>query len=195
MKKIIKQAWRDPVWSNVIALFIVGIVSSRYISARSIIENISFRQSWSTAIAFLGKATPINNLIIILITVILVTLVTWIYHNKKRGQNSLSEHKMNSAEKIEMMDDSPEHHNSYSGSPVVFFADRVAMSFPGVRGFQWLNDQNDALNRLSVLLQGPLTFKSNAPIWWLRGLRNNSISSFKVLNNRKSPSLNSQSVF
>ena len=73
-----------------------------------------------------------------------------------------------------------------SETQTVFFSQRMAKAFPGVRGLRWLDDRRDAVSRLAIVLSPPLTFKvreggSSTPLWWWRGNRNDPISRFEVL--------------
>ena len=72
-------------------------------------------------------------------------------------------------------------HPSESAS---FFAERFSQAFPGVRSTMWF-EEKEAVKRLKVLLQEPLSFKSgnsiNSPIWWW-GDGNLQIERFRVLN-------------
>lgn len=64
----------------------------------------------------------------------------------------------------------------------VFFADRFATSFPGVRGAKEFTGE-EATYRLSLLLRDPLSVslgnRSAIPIWWFSGHRSMQIESFK----------------
>jgi len=51
--------------------------------------------------------------------------------------------------------------------PTVFFDERVCMAFPGIRGLHIIEDPNEAISRLSVLLQSPLESEHRSPIWML----------------------------
>jgi len=68
-------------------------------------------------------------------------------------------------------------------SSAVLFSDRFSLAFPGVREISWYSG-NDAVKRLSILLQEPLTFSlddsQTQPIWWWRG-GNLQISNFEKL--------------
>lgn len=66
---------------------------------------------------------------------------------------------------------------------VDFFASRFAKSFPGVRGLRLFESPTEAVQRLAKLLEEPLVFHKDTPIWWWRGTRNLHISNFKVLEN------------
>lgn len=68
-----------------------------------------------------------------------------------------------------------------------FFADRFANAFPGLRSIGWFNGQ-EAVDRLALLLQSPLTFKSKdhgvtSPIWWF-GRGNLQVEKFKRIDAR-----------
>lgn len=67
-----------------------------------------------------------------------------------------------------------------------FFSDRFSSAFPGIRGVTWFENQNEAIQRLSKLLEPPLVFElkdgtsRHHPVWWWR-FGNNHIESFEVL--------------
>lgn len=64
-----------------------------------------------------------------------------------------------------------------------YFEDRLAKTFPGVRGLQVYTRQV-AFEKLTLLLKEPLTLPThlkNAPLWWWRGTGNMYIEHFKVL--------------
>lgn len=71
-------------------------------------------------------------------------------------------------------------------SSTTLFAERFASAFPGLRSTQWFEGET-AVERLQLLLTGPLTFRDGAagdgfqtPIWWF-GDGNNGIERFRVL--------------
>ena len=70
-----------------------------------------------------------------------------------------------------------------AASPNAFFEDRFKQAFPGVRSPTWFSKENNSIDRLARLLQLPLKFSNAAPIWWWRD-GNNSINSFKILENQ-----------
>jgi hypothetical protein len=47
-----------------------------------------------------------------------------------------------------------------------FFSERFAHAFPGVRGTSWFRRPQEAISRLNVLLENPVVFKEDCPIWW-----------------------------
>jgi hypothetical protein len=74
--------------------------------------------------------------------------------------------------------------------PTVFFSQRVADAFPGLRGLQWLNDPEQAIERLDLLLRPPLTFRLSgggysSPIWWWRGDRTSQVETFEAVSKTK----------
>ena len=69
-----------------------------------------------------------------------------------------------------------------SVSSASFFSQRFSSSFPGVRGIQRFGSSDEAVTRLSKLLEDPLKFnKHYCPVWWFRGDRNFQIESFEHL--------------
>ncbi|MDA8328728.1 MAG: toll/interleukin-1 receptor domain-containing protein [Betaproteobacteria bacterium] len=58
---------------------------------------------------------------------------------------------------------------SISGqSSLVFFSNRFAQAFPGVRGIQWFRDPTEAVKRLALFFKEPFYFRDSLPIWWWR---------------------------
>ncbi len=86
------------------------------------------------------------------------------------------EHKPSKSEYMEYgvaVDEFGNH--TISAAPTVFFADRIAKAFPGVRGLHWFKKSKEALDRLDLLLKQPLFFEKSVgygtttdPIWWWR---------------------------
>jgi CHAT domain len=66
-------------------------------------------------------------------------------------------------------------------SSTSLFSQRFAKSFPGVRGIQPFSSPGETITRLSKLLEDPLSFNKNSPIWWFRGYQNSPINSFEHL--------------
>lgn len=67
------------------------------------------------------------------------------------------------------------------GHNTVFFAERFAEAFPGVRGISWFGEPKELQVRVLKLLEEPLTFGGSEPIWWWRGPRNLRIKHFRAL--------------
>lgn len=79
-----------------------------------------------------------------------------------------------------------------SVAPSVFFSNRISKAFPGIRGLEWFNNSEKALDRLEILLKSPLSFEkaighgvSNEPVWWSRGFSDLPILSFKRISDKK----------
>ena len=72
----------------------------------------------------------------------------------------------------------------HSSESAAFFAERFGQAFPGIRSTTWFKEQ-EAVKRLKVLLQKPLSFKAEnsitTPIWWWR-YGNLQITRFRALN-------------
>lgn len=68
--------------------------------------------------------------------------------------------------------------------PTVFFYDRIAEAFPGIRGLYEINDKNEIISRLSILLREPLQFKGYYPSFVMFDMRGGTmdIRSYRVLN-------------
>lgn len=74
--------------------------------------------------------------------------------------------------------------------PSLFFYNRIADAFPGVRGLESIDVPEEAVERLKIFLKEPLQFDSgeggiSEPIWWFRGGSHNGIRSFKKLSEAK----------
>lgn len=79
--------------------------------------------------------------------------------------------------------------------PEVFFADRMADAFPGIRGLVWIIEPKKAVYHISHLLKKPLVFESKiknsnligniTPIWWFRGNAGLPINYFEILSDTK----------
>jgi len=73
-------------------------------------------------------------------------------------------------------------------APTVFFADRIAGTFPGIRGLHWYTEKRECVDRLLLLLKEPIAFENAVghgvfgdPIWWWRGGQCLPIRSFQSL--------------
>jgi hypothetical protein len=70
----------------------------------------------------------------------------------------------------------------------VYFYERFCSAFPGVRGIEWFSAPDEAISRLSKLLEPPLGLTSDKrsgtsnPIWWWRG-GNLQIHKFEQIDN------------
>jgi hypothetical protein len=76
------------------------------------------------------------------------------------------------------------------GESTVFFSDRFTQAFPGCRNVLLIDDPAEAVRRLDILLQKPLSVKVDdgpfgaSPIWWFRGGQNLPINSYRRIKNR-----------
>jgi TIR domain len=68
----------------------------------------------------------------------------------------------------------------YSSREVAnLFTDRFVQSFPGVRGIEWINDEEVAADRISRMMAEPLTLGGTHFAWWWRGPANLQIEKFE----------------
>lgn len=66
----------------------------------------------------------------------------------------------------------------------VWFSERFAQAFPGVRGVQWFDEPELVRTRLLRLLEPPLEYSDAQPVWWFRGPSNLPIRSFEHVRDR-----------
>lgn len=66
----------------------------------------------------------------------------------------------------------------------VWFSERFAQAFPGVRGVQWFDDAEQIKTRLLKLLEPPLIYVDAQPACWFRGPSNLPIGSFQHIRER-----------
>ena len=67
----------------------------------------------------------------------------------------------------------------------VFFSERFAQAFPGVREITWFEDSDQIKMRLLKLLEAPTVLRHTRPMWWWRGEDGAlSIREFKSLGGR-----------
>jgi len=95
------------------------------------------------------------------------------------NKTKIVKHKPSKSKHIEygvVVDEFGNH--TISIAPTVFFADRIAKAFPGIRGLHWFKKSKEALDRLDLLLKQPLLFEKSIgygttidPIWWWRDMR------------------------
>jgi TIR domain len=63
--------------------------------------------------------------------------------------------------------------------PILEFSNRFGRAFPGVRGIQWIDDEETIAERLSILLKQPLVFEKGTLAGWWRGPQNLHIDQFE----------------
>ena len=72
----------------------------------------------------------------------------------------------------------------------MFFRQRIAYAFPGVRGVKWYTNIKDIVLHLTRLLHQPLIFSTSnnggvsTPVWWFRSGSSASIENFKHISGR-----------
>ncbi len=72
----------------------------------------------------------------------------------------------------------------------IFFSQRLAYAFPGVRNVKWFTKTKDIKFHLSRLLHAPLKFTTNkgqnqfTPIWWFRSGSSVGINNFRHISGR-----------
>lgn len=77
-----------------------------------------------------------------------------------------------------------------ASAPTVFFADRMAFTFPGLNGLRIIDNSSNAIYRLKRLLHHPIRFDETTghgcsihPLWWTRGPSNLHIERFEETSN------------
>lgn len=187
---IIKENWKDPVWSVIIASGIITILgfilTTLYSLALSLIQSISFKVAFETIIDFLNKEVTLNLSVIFVLILLYLTMtlnhltsfISNIYIKIINPKKNKIEEK-----KIELPK-ATDHSTS-------LFYQRMASAFPGVRDITWFDNPKIALDRLEILLREPIRFKSylgefdSDPIWWFRGGSAFYIDKFKRIGRTK----------
>lgn len=181
--------WNDPVWSKVISAGIITvlgtIITTIYLFIQSILDKISFTESFDILVLFFSKTTPINNLIILLTALIFLFLFLSMFTKSSLRKSS-------EIQESKIANDTIQELPSVGVASTVFFADRIAGAFPGERNIIVFNNPKTIVERLDILFEEPLKFKSSnidqhssTPIWWFRGHSNMYITSFKKLSKTK----------
>jgi hypothetical protein len=180
--------WSDPVWSKVISAGIIAVIGSvlttLYVLVKSIYEKVPFRTTIKQLTDYFRDRTEINNLLIwIAILIIVFTLFSFLKSFIRDLLIKLKSPKVDVKEEPKEIPTIIEH-------STVFFSFRLAKAFPGQRGLVWYQPKV-AVERLKILLQDPLRFKSvghdstSDPIWWFRGGSALFIEKFKALSKTK----------
>jgi hypothetical protein len=193
MKKlifIIKENWKDPVWSKVFATVIITvsgfIIANTYALIKYLFQKIPFQVTFQKIFEYAGYDIQIKVWIIIILAIIYVILIlkaitkflNEIIFFRKNKKNS-NEH----TKKTELPR-ATEHSTSV-------FHYRMGGAFPGIRGIKWFDDPKVATKRLAILLHEPLRFSSGSieaegdPIWWFRGQSALFIEKFKKVGAKK----------
>ncbi|MGJ1322498.1 hypothetical protein ACR780_07420 [Sphingobacterium faecium] len=176
MKRIIitiKENWKDPVWSKVIATVIIGvggiILTTLYSFVKSLISGLSFDIVFSQVYTFFISEISIKIWILIIIAFVYLTLI---FKPLFTFFNQIGTKIRNPKKESDQTHKAPPRAMVHS---TTLFHYRMAGAFPGVRGIQWFDDPKIATKRLLLLLQEPLSFSAGSydttddPIWWFRG--------------------------
>jgi len=171
---IIKENWKDPVWSKVIATTIITvtglILTTLYSIVKSLITKSSFTETFNDLIVFFNKTVEIKMWLPVLLFIIYIILIS----------NQIIVLIKNVIMKVKNSQSITKKINE-KGKPIAteqstsFFYQRMASAFPGIREVTWFENPKEATDRLEILLQEPLIFKSNTgkgevdPVWWFRG--------------------------
>ncbi|WKD85124.1 hypothetical protein KCTC32516_00463 [Polaribacter huanghezhanensis] len=193
MNKIIttiRENWKDPVWSKVIAAAIIGIsgflLTTIVAVIRVIFNKIPFSETFNNIWEYLNNSISISILYVIVIVVLYLILtlkhfITFINDLIKKIQNISPEKTKKKEPQLQTI-----HEHS-----TVLFSDRMAAAFPGIRDITWFNNPVKAVDRLDILLKQPLRFKSQSsesdsdPIWWWRGGSALFIEKFKRIGKKR----------
>ena len=183
----IKEYWKDPVWSKVIAtgiIFIIGtLLTSLYALFQSIFSKISFIDTFKSIRDFLATDAnlPLWTLVLIGIVFLIITLKPISSFIKEISK------KIRKPKTIKPKEEIP---NATEHSTVLF-SYRMAKAFPGLRDLAWFNEPAEAIERLQLLLKEPLRFKNGSmecetdPIWWFRGHSASFIYKFEKIGCKK----------
>ncbi|PKP41054.1 MAG: hypothetical protein CVT93_09770 [Bacteroidetes bacterium HGW-Bacteroidetes-10] len=179
----IKEYWKDPVWSKVIAtgiIFVIGtFLTALYAIIQNVVSKISFIDTLESIFNLLKTeiASPIWMLLLITTVYLIFTL---------RSIVSFSKELLNKIRKPKTIKSKEEIPTATENSTVLF-SYRMAKAFPGLRDLEWFNEPSEAKKRLLLLLKKPLRFKNGSmeyesdPIWWFRGGSALNIEKFEKL--------------
>lgn len=186
-KNILRKFWYDPVGSKVIAGIVLFILPSLYVIIQAMILNIPLKDTMGNIINFLNKKSSISNYVILIFLLYITgTFIRWIFLKYKWYK--IESNRKNDEQKL--IDDGGENPDNIINSPV-FFSNRMADAFPGLRGIAHFYSPKKAIKRLEILLKYPLQweyenkkvgFTTTDPIWWFRGDMDMNIRNFKKLN-------------
>lgn len=188
LEKFKEKYWKDPVWSKVIAVAIIGIGGSLfttiYIWLKSIYEGISFNEIFESVLTYFRSSSEINTfllwLIIIVLAVFLFSYLILIYKKIKKSFEK---------PQSDVPEDEPELPRTGMTSTALF-ASKLAGAFSGQRGFKWY-ESKEAIMRLEKFFEPPLRYQpigegaTSTPIWWFRAGSSMYIDNFKKLSRTK----------
>ncbi|MCS4164240.1 hypothetical protein [Sphingobacterium sp. BIGb0116] len=192
MKRIIltiKENWKDPVWSKVIAAVIIAIgtfiLTTLYSLIKSLISGLSIENVFSQVYDFFISDISIKIwILMILVFAYLILIFKPIITFLNQIASKFKSPKKETGETFQELPRATDHSTS-------LFHIRMAGAFPGVRGIQWFDNAKIATKRLSILLKKPLMYSNGAieaegdPIWWFRGGSAMFIEKFECLASKK----------
>lgn len=191
MKRLIltiKENWKDPVWSKVIAAVIIAvggfIITSLYSLIKSLISDVSFENALSEVYAYFNNYIGIKRwLVIVLLLVYFIITLKPIIAFLNQVIAKLKSPRKETTDTLKEPPRATEHSTS-------LFHYKMTGAFPGVRGVKWFENPKIATKRLAILLQEPLRFSSGSreaegdPFWWFRGGSTLFIEKFKKVGSK-----------
>lgn len=183
--KVIKNNWKDPVWSRVIAWAIIGtltlLLTSIWLLFKYLVKDVSFSTLLTQVRDNIIASDSIPRwLLYILIIITSTSIISLILNLLNRFKND------ETINKPSIKNEQTENHEH---SDVLFYY-RLTEAFPGQRGLVW-TEKREAVKRLSIIFKEPFYFKvsknvsnhspEHDPFWWFRGTSSLPIRSFKVL--------------
>ena len=78
----------------------------------------------------------------------------------------------------------PDRRSALGGDTIIEFSRRFSQAFPGLRGVEWLVDEDAIGYRMEVLLGQPLVYDEGHVAWWWRGCSNLQVRRFERVEGR-----------
>ncbi|MEZ5016439.1 MAG: hypothetical protein R2800_05250 [Flavipsychrobacter sp.] len=174
-----KKAWRDPVFSKIIAAVIITLAGGLFLYIK---EHIGGKTIKEFIKLFYQNTSTNNTLLSILIVITITAIFSFIKTIFTKSQhingtsNVINDEEIKEEERLIINYDAKH-----------FFAERLGLAFPGKRGLHWYNNPNEIIKKLEILLRQPLEATNKdeiekvtySPIWWFRGRLSMYIDSFK----------------
>ena len=177
-----QKIWKDPVWSKVISVGIIALISAILTAFYSLwnwlrLSNFLtsffdfFKSIFYQLVQWLDTRIPDDN-INLFVKMFLVLASTYIisifiYRKTEPFWRNLLRSKTPETEAVPYLIRHPIH----------IFGDRIASAFPGVSGLVWFNNSREAAHRLEVFLRKPLRYRREDEdgmefftdvFWWFR---------------------------
>lgn len=188
IEKFKEKYWKDPVWSKVFAVAIIGIggslLTTIFIWLKSIYEGIPFKEIFESVLAYFKSSSEINTFLLwLIITVLAVFLFSYAILIYKKIKKSLEK------PESDILDEEAELPRTGMKSTAIF-SEKLAGAFTGQRGFKWY-ESKEAIMRLEKFFEPPLKYEpigegaTSTPIWWFRAGSSMYIDKFKKLSRTK----------